>query len=86
MGVKERSQKELDLLLEKLKFWRYIFLGIVSGVVGVLFSLTQNKINMNYGLIFLLLLALISSIIAVKRITSLTKEYNESLDLLEKEE
>ena len=85
MGVKERLQKEL-VLLEKLKFWRYIVLGIVSGVVGVLFSLTQNKININYELVFLLLLALISSIIAVKRITSLTKEYNESLDLLEKEE
>jgi len=85
LGVKERLQKEL-VLLEKLKFWRYIVLGIVSGVVGVLFSLTQNKININYELVFLLLLALISSIIAVKRITSLTKEYNESLDLLEKEE
>ena len=37
MGKKERLQKELDLLLEKIRFWRYVIFAIVSGVIGVLF-------------------------------------------------
>jgi len=38
MGKKERLQKELDLLLEKMRVWRYIILAIMSGTVGILFS------------------------------------------------
>ena len=86
MGKKERVQKELDLLLEKLRFWRYVIFGIVSGVIGILFSLTQNKITMNYGVIALLLFSLIGIIISIKRITSLTKDYKIELDILEREE
>jgi len=37
MGKKERLQKELDLLLEKMRVWRYIILAIMSGTVGILF-------------------------------------------------
>ncbi|WP_457562286.1 hypothetical protein [Caminibacter pacificus] len=60
MGNKERIQKELDLFLEKLKFWRYVIFAIVSGVIGV--------------------------VISIKRIDVLTKEYEELLEILEKEE
>jgi len=48
MGTKEKLQKELDLLLEKIRFWRYAIFAIVSGVVGVLFGLTQNEVKNRY--------------------------------------
>jgi len=44
MGKKERLQKELDLLLEKIRFWRYSLLAILSGIVGMLFVVSQNKL------------------------------------------
>jgi F0F1-type ATP synthase assembly protein I len=86
MGTKEKLQKELDLLLEKIRFWRYAIFGIVSGVIGVLFGITQNKIHINWGIITLLLLGFIGVIISIKRLSDLTREYQKDLELLEKEE
>jgi len=86
MGAKEKLQKELDLLLEKMRFWRYVIFGIVSGVVGMLFGLTQNKIHLNWGTIILLALGLIGIIISIIRLSTLTKDYQNNLEILEKEE
>ncbi|WP_457563455.1 hypothetical protein [Caminibacter pacificus] len=86
MGNKERIQKELDLFLEKLKFWRYVIFAIVSGVIGVIFSLSQNKIHINFSLILLLVSGFLGVVISIKRIDVLTKEYEELLEILEKEE
>ena len=86
MGTKEKLQKELDLLLEKIRFWRYVIFGIVSGVVGMLFGLTQNKIHLNWGTIILLTFGFIGIIISITRLNTLTKDYQNNLELLEKEE
>lgn len=86
MGRKEKLQKELDLILEKMRFWRYVIFGIVSGVLGIIISLSQQKLHLNSAIIFILIFGLIGAIISVKRIDALTKEYKELLDLLEKEE
>ena len=86
MGKKEKYIKELDFLLEKLRFWRYALFAVFSAVVGVLFSLSQNKITINFLLLFLLIFSFIVSLIAVMRISFLTKEYYFYLDLLDKED
>jgi len=86
LGTKERLQKELDLLLEKIRFWRFVIIGIVSGVVGVLFSLTQNKIHINWGVIILLAAGFAGIIVSITRLNDLTKGYQENLKLLEREE
>ncbi len=86
MGRKERLQKELDLLLEKIKFWRYVIFGIVSGVIGILFGLTQNKIYLNWGVIYLLIAGFIGVIISITRLNDLVKDYQIDLEDLEKEE
>ena len=85
MGKKEKYQKELDLLLEKLRFWRYVLFAIFSGAMGVLFSLSQKKVIINSLLAFLFLFSFFISLIAVIRISILTKKYYFYLDLLEKE-
>ena len=85
MGLKEKLQKELDLILEKMRFWRYIIVGIVSGTIGVIFSMSQNKIDFNFVVLFFLLLAVIGMIVSVKRIEFLTRDYYKLLDRLEKE-
>ena len=56
MGKKERLQKELDLLLEKMRVWRYIILAILSGTVGILFSSISGKLEINYGIAIFIIL------------------------------
>ncbi len=80
MGKQEKIQKELDLLLEKLRFWRYVIFGIISGMIGIFAS---GKTNERY--IFLLFIGVVMLFIAIKRIDVLSKYYQKLLDDLEKE-
>jgi sulfite exporter TauE/SafE len=84
MGKKEKFQKELDLILEKIRFWRYIVFGIISGAFGILFSLSQNKLQINLLLIIIILLGFLAMIVSIKRISILTKKFYNLLDNLEK--
>jgi len=68
LGAKEKLQKELDLILEKMRFWRYIIVGIVSGTIGVIFGMSQNKISFNFVVLLFLVLAVMGMIVSVKRI------------------
>ena len=86
MGVKEKLQKELDLILEKMRFWRYVIFGIFSGTLGIIVSASQDKLKLNLTIFIVLILALIGVIVSIKRIDFLTKEYQKFLELLEKEE
>jgi len=86
LGVKEKLQKELDLILEKMRFWRYVIFGIFSGTLGIIVSASQDKLKLNLTIFIVLILALIGVIVSIKRIDFLTKEYQKFLELLEKEE
>lgn len=83
MGKKERLQKELDLLLEKMRVWRYIILAIMSGTVGILFSSISGKLEINYGISIFIILGFIGIFLSVKRLLALDKNYRELLDDLE---
>ncbi len=84
MGKKERLQKELDLLLEKIRFWRYALLAIISGIVGMLFAVSQDKVIVNFAISGFAIFGFISIIISVKRLSSIDKIYRELLNELEK--
>jgi len=84
MGAKEKLQKELDLILEKLRFWRYVIFAMISAVIGVLFSLTQKKIIINFWLFILFLASFLLLLFSVKRIAKLTKDYYKFLEELGK--
>ena len=86
MGEKETLQKELDFLLEKIRFWRYAILAVVSGIAGILLGISQTKLQTNGIVITLLLCGVIVLLIAVSRISSSTKEYQRLLELLRREE
>jgi len=83
MGKKERLQKELDLLLEKMRVWRYIILAIMSGTVGILFSSISGKLKIDYGISIFIILGFIGIFLSVKRLLALDKNYRELLDDLE---
>jgi len=86
MGMKEKLQKELDLILEKIRFWRYVIFGIVSGTVGMLFGASQDKFQLNLMAMLFLIFGFIGIVMFVKRIDSLTEEYKQLLEELGKEE
>lgn len=85
MGKTEKLQKELDFLLEKIRFWRYAILAIISGEAGLLFGISQDKVKADAIVVLLLIFGAIGLVIAVGRINSITKEYQNLLKLLEKE-
>jgi len=86
MAKKEKYQKELDLVLEKIKFWRYVIILVISGVIGILFGLSQGKVISNFTLLIFVIMGFITVLFSVKRIESLIIDYQNKLDLLEKEE
>ena len=51
MGAKEYLQKELDFILEKLRFWRYVILITISGIIGIISS---KKIETLYIVLIML--------------------------------
>ena len=85
MGKKERLQKELDLLLERIRFWRYSFFAIFSAIIGLVFGISQGKIISNSVTVIFVVLALIGIIIAVQKISNLQNKYYLLLDELERE-
>jgi len=86
MGKKERLQKELDLLLEKIRFWRYTLLALISAIVGMLFSITQGKVVVNYAILIFMVAGFLAMLIAVKRLSFIDKDYRELLKELERTE
>ena len=85
MGKKEMLQKEIDILIEKMRFWRYVILLVISGIVGVLFGLSQKKIEANSQILFFTISGFIIIFIAIKRLDSITIKTNNYLQKLEKE-
>ena len=86
MGQKEKLQKKLDFILEKLRFWRNIIFAVVSAIVGIIFAVNQGKIEATITLIVLVFLGVVVLIISLMRLSKLTKEFNILLDELGEEE
>ena len=86
MGKKERIQKELDLLLEKIRFWRYVILAIISGTVGMLFAASQGKLIVGGAVLGFVIAGFLGLIISVKRLGSVDTNYRELLNELERVE
>ena len=86
MGQKEKLQKKLDFILEKLRFWRNIIFAIVSAIVATIFAVNQAKIEATITLIILVFLGVMVLAISLVRLSKLTKEFNIYLEKLGEEE
>ena len=47
MGRSEALTKEIDRLADKVRFLRTIWLAVLTGLVGLLFGISQNRISVN---------------------------------------
>jgi len=66
--MKEYLKEEIKIIIDKVNFLRNILLAIISGIVGVLFGITQNKIDVNFSMILLLIVGIIFAIAMAFRI------------------
>ena len=81
MGRKERIQKELDLILEKLRFWRVVIVSIIAGIIGLWL---QHDVSTSVTSV-VVIAGIVGVIIAIWRIHVLSLMYYKLLDMLEKE-
>ena len=86
MGKKEKFQKEIDILIEKMRFWRYVLLAVISGIIGILYGISQGKTEANWAILIFVISGFIIMSIAIKRLDSIHKKAINYLDLLEKEQ
>jgi len=66
--MQEFIKEEIRKIADKVSFLRNILLALISGIVGVLFGITQNKIILNYALIVLLILGIVLGVFISIRI------------------
>ena len=80
--MQEFIKEEIKIVADKISFLRNILLAVLGGIVGILFGITQNKINLNFGLIFLLIVGIIFAIIIINRINLWESKRKELVDKL----
>ena len=84
MGKLEKIQKELDLLLEKIRFWKNVFISVFSALIIAMFGVSQGKVVLNLFIIVLAILG-VGIVVSVMRLKELHAKYYIFLDELEKE-
>ena len=47
MGKKESLQAEIEIIRDRVKFFRNLLLALISGLAGILYAFTQHKIEGN---------------------------------------
>ena len=73
MSEKEFLIKEIDSIIDKIRFWRNLLIAILSGLAAMLFGLSQKKLIINNLTVFLF----ISGIILIAIITIIIKKEEE---------
>jgi len=69
--MKDVILKKIDVLRDELKWWMNVVLVVISALVGGVFSLSQNKIDLNLiliGILFFLLIVLIYGTLKLKKL------------------
>ena len=60
MSQKDVLSKEIDELLDEIKFWRNVLFAILSGLIGIVFTYSQDKIKLSSTLEVLISTGVIS--------------------------
>jgi len=66
--MREYLKEEIKLIADKVSFLRNVLLAIMSGVIGILFGISQNKINLNIGIVSLVIVGIIFTVLVAGRI------------------
>ena len=72
--MKDFLKEEIKKISDKINFLRNIFLALLSGIVGIIFGFSQNKIIINSLSISLFFIGILVTILLLFRINLLEKE------------
>jgi len=86
MSKKDSLQKEIDALLDKMKFWRSVTVSIISAIFGIIFGISQHKLENNTTTQSLVILGGISILVTLYFMYKREQERIELVNKLEKED
>ena len=66
--MQEFIKEEIKRIADKISFLRNILLALISGISGVLFAITQDKIILNFSFIVFMILGIVLGILISIRI------------------
>ena len=67
-------KEEINIISDKVKFLRNVLLAIISGVIGLIFGFSQNKITINFLIIGLFIVGILVIFLISFRINYLETE------------
>jgi len=74
--------EEIKLLADKYRVLNNLLLALLSGLAGVVFAFSQNKLVLNFVLFFIIIIGLVSFIIISMRIFKIQKQREELIEKL----
>jgi hypothetical protein len=85
MSKKDSLIKEIDEISERVRFWHNAILTLLTGVGGMMFAITQEKVIINTFIWIFVIMATLLLIVAVFRLEKLGNIRRELIKKLEKE-
>jgi hypothetical protein len=68
MSKKDSLIKEIDEISERVRFWHNAILTLLTGVGGMMFAITQDKVIINTFIWIFVIMATLLLIVAVFRL------------------
>ncbi|HFS85053.1 MAG TPA: hypothetical protein ENK72_00335 [Epsilonproteobacteria bacterium] len=85
MSKKDALIKEIDEISERVRFWHNIILALVTGISGMLFAVSQEKIILNFTIWIFGIMSIAILFFAINRLETLNRLRKEYIKDLEKE-
>ena len=80
--MRDKILEEIKLLADKYRVLNNILLALLSGLAGVVFAFSQNKLMLNFVLFFIIVIGLFSFVIISIRIFKIQKQREELIEKL----
>ena len=85
MSKKDSLIKEIDEISERVRFWHNAVLTLLTGVGGMMFAISQEKIIVNTFMWIFVIIAVLLLVVAILRLERLGKVRRDLIKKLEKE-
>jgi len=85
VSKKDSLIKEIDEISERVRFWHNAILTLLTGVGGMMFAISQEKIIVNTFMWIFVIIAVLLLVVAIFRLEKLGSIRRELIKKLEKE-
>jgi len=85
MSKKDSLIKEIDEISERVRFWHNAILTLLTGVGGMMFAISQEKVIVNTFMWIFVIIAVSLLVVAILRLEKLGNSRKNLIKKLEKE-